>query len=634
MNKKVLKPLAFTAILLSFIISVVSCQMYSQADHYKKNGVAKRMSYLTFDVIYDANGGQGQMQTKGYTLGTEVGISGSAFTAPVGLKFHSWNTQPDGSGSMYNPGEKLIINSDDVTLYAIWIDKDAHAINYYNTKGVVGNNPYSFLESKTVELKNLSLDYYTFDGWYTNSSYTGNPVTGWEPGIYSTNVSLWAKWTAITYNVSYDYDGGTLAAGEYNRANFTVETSFTLKEPQKTGYNFDGWYDQGGNKITVLNSALAGQELVLTARYNIITYTITYYLYNGTNAVENPATYTVEDEITLATPTKTNRDFRGWYPTSARNGTPVTTIQKGTTGNLNLYARWKATGANTFDIDDEGIGNLSDFLNDVIDTSETDNAIAIAGDATTSELQTLSTAIKNKSQYIEELDLSELNVTEFYNSGGGDSGTGFMNGLQNVKKVILPDSLKILSEGAFYSCTNLEEVILNEGLTDMLWSAFCYCDNIREITIPDSVEFIAQTVFGNCYGLEKVNISTNSNLMIIGLGAFHDCTSLDNIYIPPKVIELDNIGATTSRSGSKGGNGSFYSCPAITTLKFSRGLTRIYNGTFINSNNISEVYYEGTEAEWRAINIGTNNGRLSNWEAEVAAGNLTMHFEAEYPLYP
>ena len=608
MNKKVLKPLAFTAILFSFIISVVSCQMYSQADHYKKNGVAKRMSYLTFDVIYDANGGQGQMQTKGYTLGTEVGISGSAFTAPVGLKFHSWNTNPDGSGSMYNPGEKLIINSDDVTLYAIWIDKDAHAINYYNTKGVVGNNLYSFLESKTVQISPLSLDYYTFDGWYTNSSYTGSPITGWEPGTYSSNVSLWAKWTAITYNVTYNYNDGQLAAGQYNPMTFTVETNFTLREPQKTGYNFDGWFDQDGNKITVLNSALVGQDLVLTARYSIITYTITYYLYNGTNAQENPTSYTILDVIELAEPTKEHASFRGWHLTSKR-GTLITKIEKGTTGNLVIYADW----GNIFDLDFDNIADLNAWLNDTIDTSATDNVIGFAGDASNTDLHTISTAIKNISSYIEELDLSELNVTEFYNSGGCACGNAFMTGLSNVKTIILPKTLKILSEGAFYNCKKLEKIVLPEGLIEILWSALCYCEKLKEITIPDSVEFIAQTAFYQCYDLEQMYISKNSNLELIGADAFYSCTSLDNLYIPPKLTYLDRVSATTSRTNSTGWNyGAFRYCSNLKTITFSNTLTGINDGYFSGCNSISTINYEGTQEEWEALlpNIGTNNGSL------------------------
>jgi hypothetical protein len=189
----------------------------------------------------------------------------------------------------------------------------------------------------------------------------------------------------------------------------------------------------------------------------------------------------------------------------------------------------------------------------------------------------------------------------------------------------------------FYNCKNLEEVILPEGLTDMLWSTFARCPKLKEVTIPDSVEFIAQTTFAECSSLERVYISKNSNLEIIGLDAFRDCKALTSFYIPPKVTHLDNRDATSSRirNGQTYNTiGSFERCTKLSTVMFSKGIKIIDNSVFRGCTNISEVYYEGTEAEWRSINIGTDNGRLSNWEAEVAAGNLTMHFEAEYPLYP
>ena len=101
-------------------------------------------------------------------------------------------------------------------------------------------------------------------------------------------------------------------------------------------------------------------------------------------------------------------------------------------------------------MDFDDIADLNAWLNDTLDTSETDNVIAIAGDATNSDFHALSSAIVAKSAYIEELDLSELNVTQFYNSGngyGGDSYDNFMDKLVNVKKIIMPETLKIINEG-------------------------------------------------------------------------------------------------------------------------------------------------------------------------------------------
>ena len=420
------------------------------------------------------------------------------------------------------------------------------------------------------------------------------------------------KRASVPYNVTYILNGGTLPSGKKNPDSFDIESKITLISPSKNGYTFDGWYDPYGKKITILDESVAFDDLVLTARFTPINYTITYYLYKGVNNGENPSTYNIEQEISLATPTKNNRIFAGWYTTSDRRGTPVTKIGPGRTGNLDLYARWKSTGA-SFDIDDEGIGNFTDWVSEAIEPSETDNVIVIEGDATQSDLRTLSSVITANSEYIEEIDLSELNVTQFYNSGSGAGGNNFLGNLKNVKKIILPESLEIVSEGAFAFCSNLEEVVLHEGITDILWSAFCGPNKIKEITLPDSVEFIAQTAFYECYDLEKVNISKNSNLILIGADAFYNCTSLTSFFIPSKLTYIDKISATTSRTDENWWKyGPIRYCTKLATITFCKTLTGINSGCFEGCNNITTINYEGTEEEWQALlpNIGSNNGSL------------------------
>ena len=304
--------------------------------------------------------------------------------------------------------------------------------------------------------------------------------------------------------------------------------------------------------------------------------------------------------------------FDGWYTDLAFTGNPVSNWKSGDyNSHLHFYAKWITY--NSFDIDIYDISELEEWLNNYLDITTTDNKVKISGTATTSDLITLSSKIKNMEQYIEELDLTDLNVTQFYNSNSGAGGNGFMQTLNHIKKIILPFSLKILSEGAFARCSSLEEVVFNEGLTDILWSGFANCPKLKEVTIPDSVEFIAQTAFYECTSLEKVNISKNSNLEIIGLEAFRACTKLTEFYFPSKVTHLDNRGATTSREdtyGSVSSPGSFHLCSGLKTLTFSKNIRKINNQVFEGCNNITTINFEGTPEEWAAVEKGANNGSL------------------------
>ncbi len=71
-------------------------------------------------------------------------------------------------------------------------------------------------------------------------------------------------------------------------------------------------------------------------------YSVTYNSNDGTNASDNPLSYTVEDTpITLKPATRTGFDFIGWKDSS---NNIITQIKKGSTGNKNLTAQWKAKG--------------------------------------------------------------------------------------------------------------------------------------------------------------------------------------------------------------------------------------------------------------------------------------------------
>ena len=73
----------------------------------------------TFSVIYDANGGQGEMSDDTeYILNDEATVLENIFTRPT-YEFVEWNTEADGSGTSYEPGDTITM-TDDVTLYAIW----------------------------------------------------------------------------------------------------------------------------------------------------------------------------------------------------------------------------------------------------------------------------------------------------------------------------------------------------------------------------------------------------------------------------------------------------------------------------------------------------------------------------------
>lgn len=106
-------------------------------------------------------------------------------------------------------------------------------------------------------------DGYTFGGWYkeaacANAFSFGTAITS--------DMTLYAKWTADEYTITYILDGGVNASD--NPENYTVETeTITLNAPVKDGYTFVGWYNGESLVETVVKGSTG--DLTLTAKWTV-----------------------------------------------------------------------------------------------------------------------------------------------------------------------------------------------------------------------------------------------------------------------------------------------------------------------------------------------------------------------------
>ena len=174
-----------------------------------------------------------------------------------------------------------------------------------------------------------------FLGWYTVGNQLVETNTEYSFAMPNYDYPLEAKWNYFT--IKYDLNGGT--NNPNNPKSYTVDSNkITLSDPTRSGYQFTGW-TYNGNKITEIDPALL-DNITLVANWKAKTYSITYELDGGTNDPDNPTSYTIEsDKITLKGATRKGYDFAGWYNDSSFS-TIVTTINRGSHGDLVLYAKW------------------------------------------------------------------------------------------------------------------------------------------------------------------------------------------------------------------------------------------------------------------------------------------------------
>lgn len=189
---------------------------------------------------------------------------------------------------------------------------------------------------------------YTFGGWYTaitGGTFIGNGGSSYTP---TASITLYARWTAINWTVTWDANGGSVSPG----SNTGIQGStVAAPTPTRTNFTFLYWRDSL-NVASFLNQLSAGatwtqsQTITFYAWWQQITYVVTYNANSGTVSPTS-ATVNAGSATTLPTPTRSGFTFNGWY-TAASGGTLVGAAAASytPTAAITLYAQWTAVVVN------------------------------------------------------------------------------------------------------------------------------------------------------------------------------------------------------------------------------------------------------------------------------------------------
>lgn len=239
-------------------------------------------------------------------------------------------------------------------------------------------SPYYYYTDSTCAtgLKNSKITLptktgYTFGGYYTGTGGSGtqyvNASGTFINNMYTTtgNKTLNAKWTAKTFTVTFDANGGSTSTA--SKSVTYASTYGTLPTPTRTGHTFGGWYTakSGGSKITSSSTVSITAAQTLYARWTANQYTLTVNPNGGTYAGSTSATalstklqYGTTTNSTIDLPTRNGYSFLGYF-TAATGGSMVydasgVCVKNSTywdangayksTSNLTVYAQWKANG--------------------------------------------------------------------------------------------------------------------------------------------------------------------------------------------------------------------------------------------------------------------------------------------------
>lgn len=114
---------------------------------------------------------------------------------------------------------------------------------------------------------------------------------------------------------------------------------------------------------------------------------------------------------------------------------------------------------------------------------------------------------------IKQLIISEGITELLYN------GSGTCKNCENLETVSLPSTLKTIGKSAFSGCIKLREINLPEGLVSIGDYAFCDCVRLKSINLPESLTSIGRSAFHSCSSMEKIVIP--DSVTQIGEDAFN-----------------------------------------------------------------------------------------------------------------
>jgi len=149
-----------------------------------------------------------------------------------------------------------------------------YAVTYNGNGATSGTAPADQTKTHDVDLTlaentdNLARTGYAFVGWNTQADGLGTDYAA--GGTYTANeaVTLYAKWTANAYTVTFDANGGT--APNPGTKEVTYDATYgALATTTRDGHAFNGWFTQatGGTQVTASTTVTTASDHTLYAQW-------------------------------------------------------------------------------------------------------------------------------------------------------------------------------------------------------------------------------------------------------------------------------------------------------------------------------------------------------------------------------
>lgn len=209
---------------------------------------AKWTTNPTYSIIYHSatSTGGNVPATVNADSGMQVTIADSGSLYKTGYTFVGWNTKEDGSGKAYKTGDKVVMDTVNIELYAQWT-KAQYTITYHGNGNTGGPVPpvttHLYQSEASIPSNEPSRTGHTFTGWNTDSTGKGIDYHAGDKILVEKNVHLYARWIKKKYQITFSGNGERasdiplVTEFEYGAK---IDSSFFVSS--RESYIFDGWF--------------------------------------------------------------------------------------------------------------------------------------------------------------------------------------------------------------------------------------------------------------------------------------------------------------------------------------------------------------------------------------------------------
>jgi uncharacterized repeat protein (TIGR02543 family) len=230
---------------MSSLLLFTVCKVHGSGGDYKGGDGGEQVK--VWKVTFNTDGGIPEPKPNPETVADGEAIAGlPPSPEKEGYTFGGWYL--DLAGEPFDPETPV---SENITLLAKWIGPPVPG-HFHVTFDGAGGSPALWVKENVIEggkidpLPEVTRTGYTFGGWWTGEDGSGTPFTTETP--VTGGATLYAKWTPVSYTVSYNANGGTGTATS-SAHTYDVPKNLDANNYTRADHSFGGWAESADGAV-------------------------------------------------------------------------------------------------------------------------------------------------------------------------------------------------------------------------------------------------------------------------------------------------------------------------------------------------------------------------------------------------